>query len=98
MPGSRSNRTADLASVLVAIALAVVAFGTGRQLGPAVAGIVAVLFAGLAWALRGVDLKGAVTGGALAFVFYDNGGKPIFGVLLVVFVITLAATKIAGRR
>lgn len=60
--------------------------------------IVASSFAFVAWLLGGVDLGGAIAGAALAFVFYRGGGWRLFGVVLTVFVITLAATKIAASR
>ncbi|MCU1310269.1 MAG: putative rane protein [Candidatus Angelobacter sp.] len=55
---------------------------------------VPVGFALLAWLLKGVDISGALTGGAVAFIFYAFAAWRLFAVLLVVFVITLAATKI----
>ncbi|MCU1307366.1 MAG: putative rane protein [Acidobacteriaceae bacterium] len=55
---------------------------------------VPVGFAVFAWLLKGVDISGALTGGTVAFIFYAFAGWRLFVILLVVFVITLAATKI----
>src|SRR5437879_1624153 len=55
---------------------------------------VPVGFAVLAWLMKGVNISGAITGGAVAFIFYAFAGWRLFVLLLVVFAITLAATKI----
>ena len=53
-------------------------------------------FALLAWFARGVNWSGALAGSAVAFIFTSTDLR-IFWILLVVFAITLAATR-AGRR
>jgi uncharacterized protein (TIGR00297 family) len=59
---------------------------------------VPVGFAVFAWLLKGVDVSGALTGGTVAFIFYGIAGERLFALLLVVFVITLAATKIGTAQ
>ena len=53
-------------------------------------------FALLAWFARGVNWSGALAGSAIAFIFTSTDLR-IFWVLLLVFAVTLAATR-AGRR
>lgn len=60
--------------------------------------LVAVAFAGVAWLLRGVTSAGSLAGGMLAFIFLSVAGFKFFSILLAVFVITLAATKIRARK
>lgn len=60
--------------------------------------LVSASFAVAAWLLRGVDISGAIAGTGAAFVFYRLGGWRLFAVLLFVFVLTLAATKVSSRR
>ena len=57
-------------------------------------GITAV-FALLAWYARGVNIGGALAGSAVAFVMAEREIR-MFGLLLVVFALTLAATRWGG--
>jgi len=56
-------------------------------------------FALLAWVARGVTMTGALAGASVAFVFIRAAHDlRMFGVLLVVFAVTLAATRAGGAR
>jgi uncharacterized protein (TIGR00297 family) len=55
---------------------------------------VPVSFAVVAWLMKGVNLSGALTGAAVAFIFYGFAGWRLFLLLFTVFAITLVATKI----
>ena len=54
---------------------------------------VTVLFAALAWALRGVSTSGAVAGGVVSFAVYAGVGVAAFSGLVLVFLLTWAATR-----
>jgi uncharacterized protein (TIGR00297 family) len=54
-------------------------------------------FALLAWFARGVNLSGALAGSAIAFVLATREIK-MFCILLVVFALTLVATRLGARR
>ena len=54
-------------------------------------------FAFLAYLLRGVDIGGAIAGLFVAMVFLSAGGPQYFFLLLMIFMITFAATR-AGRQ
>lgn len=58
---------------------------------------ITIAFAGLAWFARGVNLTGALAGSAIAFVFAARDMR-MFWVLLVVFAITLLATRFGSDR
>lgn len=58
-----------------------------------VAFAVTVVFAVLAWALRGVDLSGAIAGGLVCFALYAGAGFGAFAGLVLVFLLTWAATR-----
>jgi len=51
-----------------------------------------------AWLMKGVDAGGALTGSASAFIFYATHGWRLFALLFFVFVVTVAATKIASLK
>lgn len=98
MSGIQQGRAINALSMLLALILAITALGLSPGRSAAIAGTVAALFAVTAWLLRGVDMLGAIAGGAIAFVFYAKGGWRIFVILVCVYVITLAATKFSASR
>ena len=53
-------------------------------------------FACAALLLRGVNVAGAMAGGAIAYIYLASGGWPLFSLLLCTFLVTLIATKIAA--
>jgi uncharacterized protein (TIGR00297 family) len=56
-------------------------------------------FALMAWLARGVDWSGALAGAAIAFIFIVAArGLALFLVLLLVFALTLAATRVGTAR
>ena len=63
-----------------------------------VAFAIAGAFALAAWLMKGVTAGGAVAGGMVALVFFSAKGWRLFALLLFVFVLTLAATKLASRK
>lgn len=62
------------------------------------AAIVAVIFASLARALRGVTRSGAVAGMLVSFVLYAAAGLPAFAGLLSVFVLAWTTTRLGSDR
>ena len=60
--------------------------------------VVTLLFAMMAYLLRGVTTGGALAGAAVSFVLYLSLGLAGFLVLLSVFVLTLAATRLGYAR
>jgi uncharacterized protein (TIGR00297 family) len=58
---------------------------------------VTVAFALLAWYARGVTINGALAGSAIAFILAARDIR-MFCVLLAVFAVTLAATRLGNRR
>jgi uncharacterized protein (TIGR00297 family) len=70
------------------------------SLGPAhalTALAITVAFALLGWLSQGVDWSGALAGFAIAFILAARDLR-MFGLLLAVFAVTLAATRLGGRR
>lgn len=59
---------------------------------------VTVLFACLARVLRGVSISGAVAGGLICFVLYSCAGPAAFLLLVSLFVLTWAATRLGYQR
>jgi uncharacterized protein (TIGR00297 family) len=59
-----------------------------------VAALVTLAFAGAARLLRGVTTSGAIAGAAVCFVLYACCGAGAFAILVSVFVLTWAATKL----
>ena len=57
-----------------------------------------VLFASLAWLLRGVNTSGAAAGFIAAFALTLAGGPATFGAVLLVFVLTFLATRFGRER
>jgi uncharacterized protein (TIGR00297 family) len=55
-------------------------------------------FAFLGWISRGVDLTGAVAGGAVAFIFVGFGGWQFFLSLVLVFLLTIVATWVGHAQ
>ena len=62
------------------------------------AGFVTFCFALLAWLIRGVTVDGAVAGFLVTAILFVAGGPAMFGGVLLVFVLTYAATKLGRRR
>lgn len=96
--GMRHPKTADLIAIIVS-GLLLIAFAlpaSGRQEYWLTA-FVSLVLALAAWALRGVDVSGAIVGAVIAFAFYRYGGWRLFAVLFFVFVLTYASTKSAGK-
>jgi len=60
--------------------------------------LVTLAFAVLARTLRGVNTSGALAGAAVCFLLYASAGARAFIVLVAVFVLTWAATRIGYRR
>ena len=60
--------------------------------------VVTVLFATLAYALRGVNLTGAAAGLIATFALMLAGGQQMFGAVLLVFVLTYLATRFRRQR
>ncbi len=72
------------------------------ELAPAPGRLLAALgitaaFALLAWVARGVNLSGALAGSAIAFILATREIR-IFCILLAVFALTLAATRLGAQR
>ncbi len=62
------------------------------------AALVTVLFATLAYVLRGVNLTGAAAGLIATFALTLAGGPPMFCAVLLVFVLTYLATRFGRQR
>jgi uncharacterized protein (TIGR00297 family) len=60
--------------------------------------VVTLSFAGLARALRGVTLSGAVAGAAVCFVLYYAAGPGAFILLTLLFALTWFATRLGYQR
>ena len=60
--------------------------------------VVTVLFATLAYALRGVNLTGAAAGLISTFALMLAGGPQMFGAVLLVFILTYLATRFRRQR
>jgi len=58
---------------------------------------ITIAFAAVGRVARGVDTSGALAGGVIALILATENVK-LFWVLLAVFLITLAATKVGGNR
>jgi uncharacterized protein (TIGR00297 family) len=89
--GARAKDIAAVSSLVGLAAYTAVNAGWGRSL---VAASVTAAFATGAYWLRGVDAGGAMAGACVAFVFFAQGGPRMFAVLLLAFVLTLAATRL----
>jgi uncharacterized membrane protein len=63
-----------------------------------VVALVTLLFAPLARAVRGVSLSGAIAGGVVCFVLYASAGFGAFVLLMLLFVLTWAATRLGYQR
>jgi uncharacterized protein (TIGR00297 family) len=59
---------------------------------------ISALFALFAWLLRGVNASGALAGFAVAFTLYAAGSWRMFELLLLVFGLTWAATRLGRAR
>jgi uncharacterized protein (TIGR00297 family) len=103
LPNSRSFRISDLlALVLAAAILAVFASLHGAEFPPGGRQFLTALaitagFALLAWFAGGVNLSGALAGSAVAFIMAVRDLR-MFLALLVVFAVTLAATRVGHAR
>jgi len=82
--------------VLVGLLVAVARETELRRLVPA--GVVTLCFAVVAWQIRGVTLDGAVAGFLVTAMLFVSGGPAMFGTVLLVFVLTYAATKLGRKR
>jgi uncharacterized protein (TIGR00297 family) len=82
--------------VLVGLLAALVRETELRRLVPA--GVVTLSFAVVAWQIRGVTLDGAVAGFLVTAILFVAGGPAMFGAVLLVFVLTYAATKLGRKR
>src|ERR1051325_18154 len=60
--------------------------------------LVTVLFALLARTMRGVSFSGAVAGGVVCFVLYASAGGAAFIMLVLLFTLTWAATRLGYQR
>ena len=60
--------------------------------------LVTLAFAGLAYALKGVSLSGAVAGAIMSFTLYAAAGAGAFVALVSVFVLTWIATRFGYSR
>ncbi|HLJ90997.1 MAG TPA: DUF92 domain-containing protein [Candidatus Angelobacter sp.] len=58
---------------------------------------ITLLFAWLAWMTRGVDLSGAFAGAVIAFIMASRDLR-LFAILLLIFTVTLAATRVKRNR
>ncbi|HSS96626.1 MAG TPA: DUF92 domain-containing protein [Terriglobales bacterium] len=63
-----------------------------------IVGLVTVLFASLARTMRGVSVSGAVAGGIVCFVLYASVGISGFIMLVLLFILTWAATRLGYQR
>lgn len=91
-------RRSDALALVAAAALLLVFMRTsGARFDPQSV-LVPVTFAIMAWLLRGVDITGALAGVSVAFIFYGIGGWRLFTLLLIIFAITLLATKLGGAH
>lgn len=103
MPGTSHFRAADLAAIFFAAGLAALFLATTLRSPQAtprhilVALGVTLIFALLAWLAHGVDLSGAFAGAAIAFILAAHDLR-LFSVLLLIFALTLAATRLGSRR
>jgi uncharacterized protein (TIGR00297 family) len=89
---------ADLLALVAAAVLLLVFFlrhGTGNHLFPALG--ITIAFALVGRLARGVDTSGALAGGVIALILAAEDLR-LFWILLAVFLITLAATKLGGSR
>jgi uncharacterized protein (TIGR00297 family) len=59
---------------------------------------ITVLFAVLAWALRGVSISGAIAGGVVSFLIFVLVGRAAFVGLVLLFFLTWAATRFGYQR
>lgn len=62
------------------------------------AGFVTLCFAVLAWMIRSVTLDGAGAGFLVTATLFVAGGPAMFEAVLLVFVLTYAATKLGRKR
>jgi len=60
--------------------------------------LITLLFAFLAYRIRGVDYSGALAGAVLSFLLFVSGGPGAFVVVLAVFVLTVASTRFGYTR
>jgi uncharacterized protein (TIGR00297 family) len=103
LPRTRQFRTADAVALTFAVALLAVFLAFNfSQLSAAPRSIlvplgITAVFAFVAWAARGVNLGGALAGSVIAFILAVRDIR-MFCLLLAVFVITLAATRLGSRR
>lgn len=87
-------RKKDAAALLAALLVAGLAVYCSKADWRAAA--VAAIFAVAGFAVRGVDLSGAIAGAAVAYTLMAVGGWQMFAVLFLVFALTWLATR-AGR-
>ncbi len=62
------------------------------------AGLITALFAGLGWAVHGVNRSGAVAGAAVCFALFAAAGPGAFVALLALFVVTWIATRVGRSK
>ena len=60
--------------------------------------LITLSFATLAYVVRGVDLIGAAAGFITTFALTLAGGTPMFGTVLLVFILTYLATRFGRQR
>jgi uncharacterized protein (TIGR00297 family) len=100
---SRQTNAADtIALVSAAILVAIFFLARGHQPALGARRVLAALaitaaFACLGWYGRGVNIGGALAGSAIAFVLAARDTR-LFFILLAVFAVTLAATRLGARR
>lgn len=68
----------------------------GARLG--LAGLITLVFAGLGYAVHGVNRSGAVAGAAVCFALFAAAGPGAFAALLALFLVTWIATRVGRSR
>lgn len=91
-------RIAWIGSALLLAGLLLVGLQTDSSREFVSAGGMTLCFAALAWIVRGVTLDGAAAGFVVTNILFLAGGPAMFEAVLLVFVLTYAATKLGRSR
>jgi uncharacterized protein (TIGR00297 family) len=84
--------------LLVVLLLITVVSHPGLHGQLAIGAVLTFAFALAAWRIRGVTLDGAASGFLVTLMFFVAGGAPMFGAVLLVFLLTYTATKMGRAR
>jgi uncharacterized protein (TIGR00297 family) len=94
---SHQSRVANVTALGFAAGLTILFLGLHRMDAPVLALGITTAFALAAWLSHGVTASGALAGASVAFVMSAADPK-LFGVLVVVFAVTFAATRLGSPR